>query len=320
MSVQYFKQKPVRRLTFALCSALTLFNAHSASAAYFNWLDARAHPRVMLYENQPLGDHLRDHPEWFSQDFLVAGFNLSDVPYGTTDIAAQNYAFVQNQLQRSGLTIGTYVSGTTAIHETSLSHFPANVVSIEDMSVKTKYLGSWMREPDQAVIDLSDKPSRDELHRRIRLLWLHVMTAIRFVDNAAVHPRVAQLQSWEIYCQNIKELRILAATLRQITIFNVFVRPWEMTDKDIKILIDAIGPGNAISLPLPWSLAIKDDKNAQGWAIYRYRQLLDKGIVVVMIPSGDAPTGKLIKWVSTWRKSSDLIYFSTPSGSEPYWH
>jgi hypothetical protein len=306
------------RITFA-CTVLALTLLGASSATSFTWPDPRKHPRVILTANQSLADDMEAHPEWFTNDFVIGGFSIKDVPYGQSSDAIRKFAFLRQRFQRNGIIVGSYISGTTAIHELSLRQFPANAVSMEDLSVKTRYLGPWLRDPTQAVVSLSDKALRRDFENEIRILWLHVISPVRFVDNAAVHPRVAPMQPWTDYCDHMKALRIIATSLRATVIFNVFVRPWELSEQETKQLIEAVGRGNAIALPLPWSKQIKNDKNATGWAIYRYRQLLDAGIAVIMIPSSDAPTRDLIHWVWTWSKPNDLIYYSTPTWSDPPW-
>ena len=212
---------------------------------------------------------------------------------------------------------GTAISGTTAVGEFSLRQYPAPAVSIEDLSVKTKYLGKWLREPSQVVVDLSDKASREDLQSEIRLIWLHSVSRIRFIENAAVHPRVAALQKWSDYCDNMEGLGRIAESLKANVIFSIFMRPWEVNDKEMKQLISGVGAYNAIAMQIPWSKSIKEDTNAKNWAIYRYRQILDSNIVVILVPSDDAPIAELTKWVSTWRRPTDMIFYSQSSRSEP---
>jgi hypothetical protein len=313
------RKQIVRKILLLLALAAT-FGASAASAITFPWPNPQLHHRIILYADQTLGSEMSEHPEWFDKDFLVAGFYIKDVVYGKSDDAIHKYASLRQKIfDKNKWYAGTYISGTTVVRELSLSKYPVNAVSMEDLSIKTHYLGTWLREPDQTVVDLSDVHSRRDLQNFIRLLWLHVMTPIRFIDNAAVHPGVAKMQPWSVYCQNMQELRNIAQGLKASTIFNIFVRPWEMSNQDMKQLVEAVGAGNAVSLPLPWSLSIKDDKNANAWAIYRYRQLLDNGIVVIVIPSVEAPEEKLIAWVSSWRRPNDHIYFATPTWKAPAW-
>lgn len=297
--------------------AIIFFSTSAASTGVFQWPDPHLHSRIILTGDQTLMEAMVQYPNYFNRDVLIAGFNIKDVPYGESDGAKNKFITIRQRLLSKGITFGTYVSGTTVIHELSLRHFPADAVSIEDLSVKTRYKGTWIRDPGQAVIDLSDKQSRMDLEHEIRILWLHAFVPVHFVDNAAVHPRVAPMQHWEDYCTHMRQLRIISESLKANIIFSIFMRSWELNDQETKQLIDAMGKENAIALPLPWSKSIKDDPNANGWAIARYRQLLDAGIVLIMIPSDDAPIRALMKWVSTWRRPTDKIYYSTSYWGEP---
>ena len=242
----------------------------------------------MLYADQGIESYLQDHSDYFKGDFLLAGLFIGDVKYGESGAAMDRYAEIYSKLYKQRI-----LQALTSLEPRRFMGFrSSNIrrtpVSIEDMSVKVRYLGPWMREPDQLVVDLRDKNSRNALEGAISDLWKHVRVLMRFVDNAAVHPRVASLLPWDAYCQNIGALRGIAQSQHANVIFNVFARTWEMTDKDTKMLTDAVaGNGNnGISFPLPWSKSIKDDKTANAWAIYHYRQILNKHIAVILIPSG----------------------------------
>ena len=245
---------------------------------------------------------------------------IGGVTYGHSDEAIGTYKRIRSKLRYRNIYVASAISGTTALHDIDVKEYPANAASIEDMTVKVHYLGAWMRDPKQQVVDLSDPMSRRELQQGIERLWTHVHGPVRLVDNAAVHPGVARLQAWKDYCDNIKALRELGERALHInTVFNVFVRPWQLTDVETKQLTDAVAGlgGNGISLPLPWSESIKNDTVANNWAIYRYRQILDRGITVILIPSDDAPRNDLYKWVNTWRRRTDRIYFATPFQEVP---
>ncbi len=307
--------KLVKRLLFFALAVML----GSAAATALPWPDPKKSPRVILYADQMLVEqYMHDHPEWFQHDFLVGGFYIKDVVYGESDAAIKKSGFLRQTLRRKRILYGSYISGTTVIHELSLTKYPADAVSIEDLPPKMHYLGAWLRQPDQTVVDLSDTYSREELQKAIHQLWQHTPSLMRFIDNAAVHPRVALLQPWDAYCKNMAELRDMAEAAKANVIFNVFVRPWELSDKEVNQLTAAVGPGNAISLPLPWSKSIKDDKTANAWAIYRYRQILKSGVVVILIPSDDAPIEELIHWTSTWKKPNDHIYYASPIWEAPW--
>jgi hypothetical protein len=306
------------RFVITLVAALLLA---SPASARFGWPDPATHPRVIFNADQSLAGYMDEHPEWFQNDFLVTSLYVKDVPYGQSDTARKTFVRIQDKLWDRGINFGSYVSGTTAIPEMSLTKFPPDAVSIEDMSVKVGYLGPWLRDPQQKAVDLKDPASFFALETGIGDLWRHTHGIVRFIDNAAVHPRVASMQPWENYCLNIKLLRAYEETQGIVTIFNVFVRSWEMTDKETKLLIDAVaGHGyNAVSFPLAWSREIKDDKTANGWAIYRYRQMLDGGMVLIFVPSAEANVYELSGWLATWRRPYDRVYIAAPYWDPPPW-
>jgi len=304
---------------FFFGSVAALCVAASAHAIAFQWPDSSTHPRVILAADQDVEEYLQNHPDWFASDFLVAGLYVKDVAYGQSDAAMEQMSALYSELRQKHILSGSYISGTTALHELTLTKYPANAASIEDMSLKVHYLGPWIREPDQQVVDLKDGLSRHELQFDIRELWLHIPVVMRFVDNAAVHPRVARMQPWNVYCDNISALRGGAEAGNGNAVFNIFVRPWEMSNDDMKQLINAVAGngGNGVSFPLPWSKSIKDDKNALGWAIYRYRQLLDHHISVILVPSDDAPQNDLYNWMYSWRRPGDRLYIAWPYWEAP---
>lgn len=294
-----------------------LLTASPAFAWVFPWPDPRQHPRVILTADQKLGDFLDSNPEWFVNDFLVAGLTINTTVYGESEDMIENRRILHDKLQYHNIAVGSAVSGTTVQPELTLTQYPDNAVSLEDMSVYTRYLGQWTRDPKQQVVDISDLPSRRELQNGIRDLWQNTLEIVRFVDNAAVHPGVAHMQPWASYCENMKDIREFAHNNRETIVFNVFMRSWELTDTETLQLISAVGYGNAISLPLPWSKSIKNNKNANGWAIFRYQQMLNNGIVLIFIPSNDAPEKDLYEWLATWRRPSDHVYLALPYWKEP---
>jgi hypothetical protein len=82
-----------------------------------------------------------------------------------------------------------------------------------------------------------------------------------------------------------------------------------MSDEDSRELIEAIGPQNGIALEMPWHPNIQISPEATAKAVARYRQLLDDGLVVIMIPVDMQPS-TLSNWIRTWRKPSDHLYIS----------
>jgi hypothetical protein len=81
-----------------------------------------------------------------------------------------------------------------------------------------------------------------------------------------------------------------------------------MSDQDTQELIDALGRDNGIALEMPWHPSIQRSPEATAKAVRRYRQLLDAGLVVIMIPTPDQPATLLSGWIRTWRKPTDHLY------------
>ena len=308
--------KPSKRIGCLALAAIASFLPVTGWG--FEWMDSRTHPRVILYADETIEEAIAAHPSWFDKDFVIAGLGFTFREYGQYDEAKVRSMRFRNTLT-GHYSSGRLISGTTVMRDSDIRQYPSPAVAIEDMPFKTRYLGTWMRNPKQAVLDLSDTATRDGFVQAVRVQWSQFRTSVQFVDDAAVHPRVAQLQPWAAYCDTIKALRDMANELNSRIIFGVFVRPWEMTEPESKQLIDAIGSGNGIALPLPWSKSIENDKTANAWAIYRYRQMLNAGMAVIMIPSDDAPLKDIMTWVASWRAPQDKIYFAAPVWNAPPW-
>jgi len=321
MKARYYPPmiRPRIFVNFAIALAALLLFASPVIAARFAWQNPATHPRVIVNADQGLLDALTQHPGWFNDDFLVASFVIDDVPYGAGDGAANFYGRIRKILWRRNINFGTYVSGTTAIPDLQLTVFPPNAVSIEDMSIKTKYLGNWLRDTRQQVVDLRDLESLKNLEYGIAALWRQQPGQVRFIDNAAIHPQVYRMLPWLSYCINMALLRTYNESKGVVSIFNVFVRPWELTEEETNQLIAAVAGNdqNALSFPIPWMRQLKDDKARTAWAIYRYRQLLDHGIVIILIPSADADSYELTGWLATWRRPFDRVYIAAPYSEPP---
>jgi hypothetical protein len=66
---------------------------------------------------------------------------------------------------------------------------------------------------------------------------------------------------------------------------------------------------HGIALEMPWHRNIRNNKGQTEKARIRYRQLLDSGMGVIMMPLDGDPQ-ELVDWVRTWRKPTDHIYIS----------
>src|SRR5664280_1187409 len=94
-----------------------------------------------------------------------------------------------------------------------------------------------------------------------------------------------------------------------LQIFNIPMHIGELSDEEASQLIAAVGHGG-ILLEMPWNKGVQIDAAATERARARYRQFLDTGMGVILLSSGGAPSEVLVKWVSTWRKPTDHLYFA----------
>jgi len=272
----------------------------------FEWPDSSKHWRVLVNVNQYIESRPR---EWFSQDRLVTDLTVVNVTPGTEGLAVERYKRVRNLLQSRGMYVGTYVSGTTIGPEADQTVYPPSAVTLERMPDSAHYVGSWPGQPDRRIIDVADAPTRQALQAGIKQLWERVPAPIRFVDNAAAHQSTGGKQPWTAYCKNMEEIRKMAESLGSRVIFNISMHTGVLSDEETRQLIQAVGRDNGIALEMPWAPAIRRSKEATAIAKMRYRELLDNGLVVIMIPF-ETPAEQLAAWVRTWRKSTDHIYLS----------
>jgi hypothetical protein len=289
-------------IAFIASVSLALLSARNAG---FEWPDSHKYWRALVNINQYIAVYMRDHPQWFSQDKLVTDFYVINVPRDAQDQARNEYHRVRKLLESKGMYVGTYMSGMTVIPQSEQKYYPANAVATEEMPDTARYVGApWAKEPHRKLIDGTDANTRHALQAGIRKLWASVPAALRFVDN--IQP--PRTQPWKPTCEHITELRKIGESLGSRVIFNISLSIGEMSDDDVQRLIDAIGQGGW-AVETPWEYYIRQSKGATARAEKRYRQLLDTGMAIIMIPA-KTPEDELANWVSTWRKPSDHLYLS----------
>jgi hypothetical protein len=105
---------------------------------------------------------------------------------------------------------------------------------------------------------------------------------------------------------NIAEIRAMGSALGSKQIFNIAVGVGFMSDEETRQLISAVAD-HGIALEMPWHRSIRDDPAQTEKARIRYRQLLDSGMGIVMMPLDGDPE-QLVEWVRTWRKPTDRLY------------
>jgi hypothetical protein len=285
---------------------LAFFATSSASISSFQWPNANIYWRVLVNVNQ----YIEKYPkEWFSRDKVVTDLSVVNVSPGAMGLAADRYRRVRDLLESHGMYVGTYISGTTVGPAADQTVYPAGSVPIEHMPPSARYVGSWPGQPGRRIIDVESDVTRQALQAGIRQLWEATPAPLRFVDNAAAHSSTGGKQPWAGYCKNMEGIRQVAESLGSRVIFNISMHPGMLTDDEALQLTQAVGAGNGIALETPWSPAIRQNTEATAKAEMRYRQLLDSGLTVIMIPT-DVAEDQLAAWVNTWRKSTDHIYFS----------
>jgi hypothetical protein len=159
------------------------------------------------------------------------------------------------------------------------------------------------------MIDVSDPDTRRSFQRGIKRLWEQNPAPVRFIDNAAIHRSAGNGQAWSSYCANIEEIRKIGESMGSLQIFNIAMHIGELSDAEAGQLIAAVGSGG-ILLEMPWGEGVQRDPAATDRARTRYRQFLDTGMGVILVSSGGPPPEKLVKWVATWRKPTDHLYFA----------
>jgi hypothetical protein len=271
----------------------------------YQWHDSSEYCRVIVNATQGIETRPR---EWFAQDRLVTDFEITNADVLGLAEAQKQYAATRRLLDSYGLVVGTYISGTAVMPEREQTRWPLGRVPIERMPVSARYKGAWPDMPHGNVIDVSDQKTRHALQKEIQRLWKQVPAAVRFVDNAAIHNSAGTGQDWSAYCANIREIRTMGAALGSRQIFNISVHVGFMSDEETRQLMNAVAD-HGIALEMPWHRNIRNNKGQTEKARIRYRQLLDSGMGVIMMPLDGDPQ-ELVDWVRTWRKPTDHIYIS----------
>lgn len=295
----------------AVCYSLSMLTiavgaVESSHPPAFQWPDSSAYSRVIVNAQEGIESYPKT---WFSRDTLVTDFTISDAKDKSADGAMQQYRTLRNLLTSYGLTVGTYVSGTTVEPEAMEAKWPWAVVPLEWMPPNSLYVGVLSEESNRKIIDVSDTTTRRAFQSAIRRLWEQTPASVRFIDNAAVHQSAGKGQPWASYCRNIKEIREMGETMGSVQIFNLSLHVGELSDDETTQLIDSVGQGG-ILLEMPWHQNIRRDAAATERARVRYRQLLDSGVAIIMAEPGAEPSKDLVKWIDTWRKPADHLYFA----------
>jgi hypothetical protein len=294
--------KTLRYYAVVLLVALTL---SAASVPKFEWPDSDHYSRVIVNATQGIESRPR---VWFAQDKLVTDLAITNVDQIGNAAAVKEYDAIRHTLESWGLAVGTYTSGTTVITQTRETHWPWQTVPSEWMSISTHYIGDWPTMPYRKILDLSDRETMNSFHEGLKRLWERTPAPVRFVDNAGIHSSAGKGQKWNDYCTNMLEIRRIGESMGSLQVFNIAMHVGMLSDDEMKNLISAVG-GNGIAIEMPWSPAIRKDKTLTRNAEARYRQLLDAGEAIILIPL-DVDAQPLAAWVRTWRKPTDHLYLA----------
>ena len=308
-------------MTFRAISAfLVLFtpaigcSPHASDLSH--WPDASRYWHVIMNADQNIENYVRIHPEYFVHDKLVTDLGVDDVKIGGEENARQTYKRVRSLLESKGMYVGTYVSGRTVSRQAQThTRLPPYSACVEEMPPNARYLGSWPSDPDRKIIDVDDADTRHALERGILRLWKAYPAPFHFVDNMTPHPMVQRGNSWKAACQYMAELREMGESLGSRVLFNIPMHVGLLSDQETHQLIRAVGEGGIV-LEMPWHSTIRQSKQATDRAAFRYRQLLDSGMAIVMIPVS-TPLDQLTSWVQTWRKPTDRLYVAVPFFKPP---
>jgi hypothetical protein len=299
----------MRKRPYVLVAAasLTITSGFLASqdGLRYHWHDSSTYSRVIVNATQGIETRPR---EWFARDRLVTDLQITNVAVIGPSQAREQYWNSRKLLESYGLFVGTYASGTTVLPEVEQTSWPQRTVPIERMPPSAHYVADWPGAPDRKIIDVSDPQTRHAFQKELFRLWNDVPAPVHFVDNAAVHHSAGKGADWSAYCANIREIQRMGAASGSVQIFNIAVHVGLMSDDETAQLISAVA-GGGICLEMPWHRNIRQSPQQTENAKNRYRQLLDSGMGVIMMPL-DGDVRALVEWVRTWRKPTDHVYIS----------
>jgi len=277
----------------------------TAAQRLFPWPDSNAHWRVLVNVNEYIQSR---PPTWFTNDKLITDLQIEKVTPQNYDQAVAQYDSIRQMLEGRGMYVGTYMSGTTVYPPDQLHTYPQAAVTTAQMPPEARYFGSWPNQPGRKVIDVSDPSTRHGFQEQISTLWRAVPAPERFVDNAAFHRGMGDKQPWSGYCDNMGEIRALAESQGSRVIFNIAAEVASLSDEEVAELEKAVGD-EGICLEMPWSTRVQASPEATEKAKTRYRQLLDSGMAIVLIPV-KTDDEKLASWIRTWKKPGDHLYMN----------
>ena len=313
---------------FALAAPAFSLRAESG----FEWPDSTRYWRVIVDANDAIETYLNKHPQYFSNDKLVLDFQVFNVPVGGEEEAKHRYEHVRKMMQSRGMEVGTYISGTTVQPDAERHRYPPSLIAIEQMPPEARYTGSWPGMPTRKIVNVADTATRHALQSNIKQVWEMTPAPIRYVDNI---PAV-KAAPWEASCKHMQELGEIAQSLGGArVVFNIPILVGDLSDHEAQQLTRALAGENGMTLEMPWPFrgrrellepkmrglaggnVAPEDREAVDRSVKRYRQLLDSGAAIIMIPTKRGPQEQnldveIAQWVRTWKKPTDHLYISVP--------
>lgn len=292
-----------------LLALSTVVSAVIPAQRLIPWPESRDYWRALVNVNQFIDSRPSD---WFARDRLITDLSVIQVKPGGMQAAQAQFRSLKSEWQGRGMIVGTYISGRRVVPATDIVQYPPSEVTIEQMPQSAKYITNGQGDARRRIIDLSDPATRHAFQAQVRAIWESEPARLRFVDDAAVHSSAGKEQAWSAYCDNMRELRVIAHEQGSRVIFDIAAHIGRLSNQELQQLIAAVG-SDGISLEMPFHVAIASDPRETEAARRAYRRLLDSGVAVILIPT-DGRDHVLAEWVRTWRRSSDHLYIS-----EPFW-
>ena len=291
-------------------------NIVTASPFVFPWPTSNNYNEDFTNARDAITAYITNHPSWFAHVVLTTDLAVNFTNGMSTTTAESIYNSARNALinaQGSGgqpILVGTYISGTVVEPQVYESSWPYPRVTQESMPLDAVYSGSYPGYPYEEIIDVTDANTVQALQAGIKNSWAEHPASLYMIDNAAANSIQGGTQPWQAQMNNLMGIREMANAMGSAVVFNISTLVGLMSDSDTNALIQAVGEGNAIMLEDPWDSSIQSDPTKTQAAVNAYRQILDSGIAVVMLPVSTSGQ-TLSSWIQTWRKPTDNLYIAS---------
>ena len=300
-------------------------NIITASPFVFPWPTSNNYDGDLTNTNQYIATYIAEAPSWFAHVDLATDLSV-ELTNGSTTISTTTAEGLYNSVRSTlinaqgpggqPILVGRYISGTTLVPQAEETGWPYGTVPLEWMPASSTYIGTWPGQPWREIIDVTSTSTVQALQAGIQTLWAEHPSSLYMVDNAAANSVQGGTQPWQAQCNNIMGIREIANAMGSAVVFNVAAPPGLVSASDIDTLIQAVGEGNALMFEDPWEASVQASSTLTQVAVNTYRQMLNSGIAVVMLPvstSGET----LSSWVQTWRKLTDNLYIASAFYTAP---